>query len=122
MDQQQTNQRNGELVISEEVVAKVAGVAAQDVAGVAGLVNIPSDIKSVIKRDRSVRAIRVSSMESAMTIDIAIAVKAGFKLDELCLNVQKAVKSAVQNMVGRPVAKVNVIVDDIVLPDQTQNG
>ena len=107
-------------MVSEDVIAKIAGVAARDVNGVAGMVNIPSDIKSVIKRDRSVKAIRVTNMESAMTIDIAVAVKPGVPVQEICLNVQKAVKNAVQNMVGRPVARVNVIVDDIDLKEETE--
>jgi uncharacterized alkaline shock family protein YloU len=53
-------------------------------------------------------------MDSTMVIDVAIAVDTQVKLNEVCANVQKSVKTSVQNMVGRPVARVNVIVDDVV--------
>ena len=114
MDQKDMKKQNGSLVISEDVIAKIAGVAARDVRGVADLVAIPSDIKSIIKRGREAKAVRVSSMDSAMVIDVAIAVDTAVKLNEVCANVQKSVKTSVQNMVGRPVARVNVIVDDVV--------
>ena len=104
-------------MVSEDVIAKIAGVAAREVSGVADLVAIPADIKAIVKRGREAKAVRVSSMDSAMTIDIAIAVSSDVKLNEVCLHVQTAVKNAVQSMVGRPVARVNVIVDDVVLPD-----
>lgn len=119
MERKNTIKQTGELVISEDVIAKIAGVAARDVYGVADLVSIPTDIKSVLKRDRAAKAVRVSSLDSAMTIDIAITVTGGIKVNEICQQVQKAVKNAVQNMIGRPVAKVNVIVADIHLQDKT---
>jgi uncharacterized alkaline shock family protein YloU len=118
MDQKNMRKQNGSLVISEDVIAKIAGVAARDVRGVADLVTIPSDIKSIVKRTREAKAVRVSGMDSAMVIDIAIAVDAQVKLNEVCTNVQKAVKTAVQNMVGRPVARVNVIVDAVVTKEE----
>ena len=114
MDQTRIKKHTGGLVVSEDVIAKIAGVAARDVYGVADLVAIPSDIKTFVKRGSEARAGRVSAMDSAMTIDIAISVIAGVKLNELCSKVQKAVKTSVQNMIGRPVARVNVMVIDVV--------
>lgn len=116
MDRKGTKKLTGELAISEDVIAKIAGVAAKDVAGVAKLVALPSNIRGMVRKDRAAKAVRVTAMESAMTIDIAIAAKADVKLTELCAKVQKAVKSSVQNMLNRPVARVNVIVNDVVMP------
>ncbi|MBR4869131.1 MAG: Asp23/Gls24 family envelope stress response protein [Clostridia bacterium] len=118
MDQTRIKKHTGGLVVSEDVIAKIAGVAARDVYGVADLVAIPSDIKTLVKRGAEARAIRVNAMDSAMSIDIAISVIAGVKLNELCSKVQKAVKSSVQNMIGRPVARVNVMVIDVVSPQE----
>ncbi len=112
MEEKTTSKQTGELIISEDVIAKIAGVAAGDVAGVAGIVPIPADLKSVLRRGKAARAVRVSSVDSAMTIDIALSLLQGAKVSEVCPLVQKAVKNAVQNMVGRPVARVNVIVAD----------
>ena len=118
MDRKGMKKMTGELVISEDVIAKIAGVAAKDVNGVAKLVPIPTDIRALVRKDHAAKAVRVSSMDSAMTIDIAIAAQSNVKLTELCENVQKAVKASVQNMLNRPVARVNVIVDDVVIPEE----
>ena len=118
MDRKGTKKMTGELSISEDVIAKIAGVAARDVNGVAKLVALPSNIRGFIRKDRAAKAVRVSAMDSAMNIDIAIAAKADVKLTELCENVQKAVKASVQNMLNRPVARVNVIVNDVVMPSK----
>ena len=122
MDRKGAKKMTGELAVSEDVIAKIAGVAAKDVAGVAKLVALPTDIRALVRKDRAAKAVRVSSMDSAMTIDIAIAAQSTVKLTELCENVQKAVKAAVQNMLNRPVAKVNVIVSDVVIPDEQEDA
>ena len=118
MDRKGTKKMTGELAISEDVIAKIAGVAAKEVNGVANLVPLPADIRAMIRKDRAAKAVRVSAMDSAMTIDIAIAAQADVKLTELCENVQKAVKASVQNMLNRPVARVNVLVNDVVMSQE----
>ncbi len=118
MDQKQIKKNTGGLVVSEDVIAKIAGVAALEVRGVADLSVISSDLKSLIKRGREAKAVRVRALDSAMIIDVAIAVAAGAKLNDVCADVQKAVKTSVQNMIGRPVAKVNVMVNDVVSEEE----
>ncbi len=118
MDQKQIKRNTGGLVVSEDVIAKIAGVAALEVRGVADLSVIPSDIKSLLKRGREAKAVRVRALDSAMTIDVAVSVSQNAKLNDVCANVQKAVKTSVQNMVGRPVAKVNVMVNDVVTEEE----
>ena len=87
-------------------------MAAKDVAGVSGLAIRNTDIKSIVK-DRSVSPVRVTSVDGAMTITIFICIKDGVRIPDVCDAVQKGIKNSVQSMTGRPVAKVNVIVDDI---------
>lgn len=118
MDQKQIKKNTGGLVVSEDVIAKIAGVAALEVRGVADLSVIPSDLKSLLKRTREAKAVRVRGLDSAMSIDVAIVVSADAKLSDVCADVQKAVKTSVQNMVGRPVAKVNVTVGDIIASEE----
>ncbi len=122
MNRKGTHKMTGELVISEDVIAKIAGVAAKDVPGVAKLVPLPTDIRALIRKDHSAKAVRVNAMDSAMIIDIAIAVNTDVKLVKVCEEVQNEVKAAVQNMLNRPVAKVNVIVDDIRLEEPTETA
>jgi len=113
MNPKSTNKQTAGLVVSENVIAKIAGVAALEVRGVANLTPITSDFKGIAKRSLEAKAVRVKSLDSAMVIDIAIIVAPVVKLSEVCKNVQRSVKTSVQNMVGRPVARVNVLVKNI---------
>ncbi len=111
-----TNKQTAGVVVSENVIAKIAGVAALEVRGVANLTPIGSDFRGLTKRTLEAKAIRVKSLDGAMVIDIAIIATPVVKLSDVCKNVQRAVKSSVQNMIGRPVSRVNVLVKNIASP------
>ena len=111
------NQQN-KLIVSEEVVAKIVGVAAKDVEGVAALTCKPNDFKSVFARKKATSSANITVSNGAMNIDVYVTLKAGVKIPEVCANVQEAVKSSVQNITGKPVARVNVEVVDIAFDEE----
>lgn len=108
------NNGTNSIVISEDVIAKVASIAACDVAGVADVVAKPANIKGFFK-DKSAKAVVVEMFGKAAVIDIYIKITEGFKLQNIAENVQKAVKEQVQNMTGTVVTKVNVHISEIEL-------
>ena len=75
-----TTKTVGDLVISEEVIAKIASVAAKDVPGVRGVVSAPADIKGLLRKARSVPAVKVTNIENAMTIDISLRLAPGARI------------------------------------------
>ena len=77
----------GELVISDEVLSSIAVNAAKDVDGVSSFCNKP--------------------------VDVVNTIKPGKKFQTVATQVQSAVKESVQNMTGKLVTKVNVIVAGI---------
>lgn len=104
------------LKISNEVLIKIAEVAATEISGVAtdgdrlatgGKVSqlagkfIPP-VKAVLKND-------------AVEITVSIIVLQGYKASAVATAVQKSVKSAIQNMANVAVSKVNVKIADIML-------
>ena len=91
------DKKTNNVVISEDVIAKVASIAACDVAGVAVTINI---------------------MGKSAIIDIYVKLNEGFKVQNVAEDVQKAVKEQVQNMTGTVVTKVNVHVCDIELKNE----
>lgn len=108
------------LVISEEVIAKIASVAATDVAGVAGMVVKPANINGLFRKDGAAKAVRVNLADSGTSIDVFIALCYGAKMTTVAEEVQQSVKEAVQNMTGGVVHKVNVFVEDIDLTPPAQ--
>ncbi len=113
MSNPNTVKQQSSLIVSEEVVCKIAGVAAKDVEGVSGLASKPVDVKGLFRRKNPSKSVFIAVSNGAMIIDIYVSLAAGAKIPEVCANVQESVKSAVQNITGKPVAKVNVTVCDV---------
>lgn len=99
------------VVLSDDVIAKMVSVAATEIDGVCELVPNP-DIKSIIA-SKSRRAVDVHITQDSMVIDLHVKLKSGVNIVSLCNAVQENVKKTVQNMTGHAVSKVNVFVVDI---------
>ena len=119
-----SNDKNpvGGLVISEEVIAKIAAAAALDIEGVAGLTARLSDIQGLIGKDDAAKAVRVLSSDHEIKIELYLSFKLGARIREVSDLVQRAVKDNVQNMTGRVVDTVNIHVADIDLESAGTDG
>lgn len=109
------NSSMGELVISHEVLSSIAINAAKDVDGVSSFYNRPVDVVSTIKKGslKVTSPVRLTQENDDFIISIYINIKPGKKFQTVATEVQSAVKESVQNMTGRLVTKVNVIVAGI---------
>lgn len=110
-----TTKENGNLTISEEVLASIAMNAAKDIEGVSSFSNKPSDVVSTIKQ-RSLKvmsSVRILQDGDDLSISIYINVLPNYKIQDIALAVQENVKEAIQNMTGKLVSKVNVIIAGI---------
>lgn len=105
----------GELVISEEVLSSIAINAAKDVDGVSSFYNKPVDVVSTIKQGslKVMSPVRIMQDGDNFSISIYINIAPGKKFQTVATQVQSAVKESVQNMTGKLVTKVNVIVAGI---------
>ncbi len=105
----------GELVISNEVISSIAINAAKDVDGVSSFYNGPVDVVNTIKQGslRVMSPVRIMQDGDDFSISIYINVSPGKKFQTVATEVQSAVKESVQNMTGKLVKKVNVIVAGI---------
>lgn len=106
------NEMNGDIRISDEVIATIASVAAKEVEGIAGLsLSIAGEIASKFVKKNSGRAIKViANDEKEIYIDISVTVKYGIRIPDVSWEVQENVKKSVESMTGLSVSKVNVIV------------
>lgn len=111
----------GELVISDEVVSSIAINAAKDVDGVSSFHTGPVDVVSTIKNKslKVMSPVRIMQDGDNFTISIYINISPGKKFQTVATEVQSAVKESVQNMTGKFVNKVNVIVAGIDFDDPT---
>lgn len=100
---------NGEVIIADEVVAVIAGLAAMEVEGVASMVgDATRELISKIGKKSLSKGVRVDILEGVVTVALALNIKYGYNLMSISTKVQEKVKVAVENMTGLTVADVNV--------------
>lgn len=105
----------GGLIISEEAITSIATNAARDVDGVVGFSNRPADVVSTIKKGslKVMSPVRIIQDGDDLDISIYIIIANGKKIQPVAEDVQRVVKDAVQNMTGKLVSKVNVIIASV---------
>ncbi len=105
----------GSLVISEEAISSIVINATKDVDGVTGFSNKPSDVVTTIKSGslKVMSPVRVTLDGDEIKIFVYINIAINAKIQPVAERVQKVVKEAVQNMTGRLVSKVNVIIASV---------
>lgn len=102
------------LKISDDVVSVIAGVAATEVEGVAGMSGgIVGDITEILGRKSLSKGVKVEVGERDVSIDLFMVVKYGSRIPEVAQKVQEKVKEAVEGMTGLNVIEVNIHVQGI---------
>lgn len=113
----------GRIDISNEVIEKVAAVAAYEVDGVADL---GSDVGNALERMRErigigkkddSGGVGVDMAGGEAEIDVPITVKYGHALRDVGHRVQSNVAYQLNHMLGLKITAVNVTIDDIELPE-----
>lgn len=99
----------GQIVVEDEVVAVIAGLAAMEVEGVASMAgNATRDIISKLGNKTLSKGVNVDILEDVVTIAMALNLKYGYNIMDISGKVQEKVKTAVENMTGLKVADVNI--------------
>ena len=99
----------GLVVIAEEVVAKIAGMAALEVEGVAAMSgNNTTDMIGKLSGASLARGVRVEVEDGVTTIDLILVLTYDCSIPKVSKAVQEKVKAAIENMTGLEVSDVNV--------------
>lgn len=99
----------GDIRVSEEVVAIIAGLAATEVEGVSSMAgNITNEIVSKLGMKNLSKGIFVEVLDGEIKVDVALNIAYGYAIPEISAKVQERVKSSVENMTGLTVAIVNI--------------
>lgn len=105
----------GQISINNNVVAIIAHETAKKVPGVVELQgSLADDLAGMIGKKAKDRGIRIEKEnEELLTIDLTVVLEYGVKIPEICVQLQSAVKDAVEDMTGQQVYAVNVVVQGI---------
>ena len=108
----------GEVRVSEEVVAIIAGLAATEIEGVSSMAgNITNEIVSKLGMKNLSKGIFVEVMDEEIKVDVALNIAYGYAIPEISAKVQERVKSSVENMTGLTVAVVNIRIASVDMGD-----
>lgn len=105
----------GNVKISVDVLATVAGIATSEVAGVAGMGgSVVGGIAEILggKKNRG-KGVKVELNGDSAVIDLYIIVDYGVRIPDVSWEVQENVKNSVESMTGMTVEKVNIHIEGV---------
>ena len=107
----------GQIDVSTDVIATMAGIAAHDCYGLVGMASqhqLKDGIAELLRRDNLKKGVEVtSSADGNLSIDIYIIVSYGIKISEVACNVQSKVKYTLDQMLGVKISRVNIYVQGV---------
>ena len=106
------------VVISEDVVSVIAGIAVSEVPGVVDTAGgFAGGISEVLSGKKKItKGIKVEVGEKETKIDVNIIVEYGTRIPDVAFEIQNRVKKAVKEMTGLDVLEVNVHVQGVKTP------
>jgi uncharacterized alkaline shock family protein YloU len=104
----------GHIKIADEVVSIVAGIAATEVEGIAGMSGgIVGGITEMLGKKNLAKGVRVEVGEREAAIDLYVVVEYGVRIPDVAQKVQEEVKKAVESMTGLEVVEVNIHIQGV---------
>ncbi|MBM7701823.1 Asp23/Gls24 family envelope stress response protein [Metabacillus iocasae] len=106
----------GQIDISTDVIATIAGGAAIDCYGIVGMASknqIKDGLTEILRKENFTRGIIVRQENDEVHIDMYIIVSYGTKISEIAHNVQTKVKYTLEQTVGLTVDSVNIYVQGV---------
>jgi uncharacterized alkaline shock family protein YloU len=106
----------GQIDISNDVIATVAGGAAVDCYGIIGMASkkqFKDGIAEILRKENFTKGVIVRQEEEEVHIDMYIIVSYGTKISEVAHNVQSKVKYTLDKTVGLAVDSVNIFVQGV---------
>ena len=106
---------NGKIIFADDVIATIAALAAADVQGVASMSGgVVEGLTGMLGKKNLTKGVKVEVGTEEAAVDISVNVRYGFAIQEVCQNLQNAIKNAIETMTGLRVVEVNVYVQSVV--------
>ena len=107
----------GKTIVTDEVVAVLAGAAALECYGLVGMESrhsIKDGISELLGRENLARGVEIRHNNGTdLVVDLYIVVSYGTKISEVAHNVQSKVRYVLNDIVGLDVQQVNICVQDV---------
>ena len=99
----------GEVKIASDVVAVIAGLAANEVEGVYSMAgNITNELIGKLGMKNMSKGVKVMMEDGTVRVDMALNMKYGYSIPRVVKQVQEKVSQQIENMTGLIVPEVNI--------------
>jgi uncharacterized alkaline shock family protein YloU len=111
----------GSIRIADDVVKVIAGLAAMEIKGVAGMSGgFAGGIAELLGRKNLARGIKVEVGEKEAALDLSVIIDYGVRIPDVAAQIQESVKSAVERMTGLVVVEANVNVQGVAFASESK--
>jgi uncharacterized alkaline shock family protein YloU len=111
----------GGTLISDNVVSKIAGIAAQEVEGIqmgGGTARAVGGFLDSVTSGGQTRGVSVEVGEQEAAVDLSMAVEYGKAIPQITEAVRRNIINRVEHLTGLRVTEVNITVNDVLLPEE----
>lgn len=112
------------LVISEDVIGIIAGLAAAEVDGVSGMsLGFVDGINQIIGGNKKYsKGVKITLDGKDVVVDLYVIVKYGVRIPDIAFSIQNSVKNSVEAMTGLNVKSVNINVQGVSFDKEEKNS
>lgn len=109
------NKENGSVSIDNEVIKRVAGIAAMDCFGIVGMAakSVRDDVFRLLKLETLTKGVKLEIGENVLSIQLHIIVEYGTPIPAIANALISNVKYKVEEIVGLTVANIEIYVEGI---------
>ncbi|CAN5757054.1 Asp23/Gls24 family envelope stress response protein [soil metagenome] len=115
----------GDVRIEDTVVSKLAGLAAGEVEGVhmggGASRAVGGILEGVAGGGSQIRGVSVEVGEKEVAVDLTLALDYGKSVPRITESVRRNIIDRVENLAGLRVAEVNITVNDVIVPDPSED-
>ncbi len=114
---------DGKTIVHNQVVAKIAGLAVQEIEGVHKLVpygpgqTVSSFAKTITRSSMHELGVNVEVGQKEAAVDVRIISAYGASIPQIAEGIRRNVSNRIESMTGLTVVEVNIDVIDLYFPD-----
>ncbi|AXJ08816.1 Asp23/Gls24 family envelope stress response protein [Arthrobacter sp. PM3] len=116
----------GETNVADAVVAKIAGIAIQEIEGVhalgGGAARALGTLREKVGQKDLTQGVAVEVGQTQVAVDITLVVEYPYPLQQVADKARNAVYTAIEDLVGMEVTEVNITVTDIHVPSDDEGA
>lgn len=104
-------EQSSSITYANEVVAIIAGVAAGEVEGIAGMCSVSG---SILSKNRNItKGVKVEIGTEEVSVDLYVVIEYGTPIQKAAMEAQEGVRKAIESMTGLHVVRVDVHVQGV---------